>query len=98
MVPDKCDGNLERYLSMNNTMILNSFIKKKRKKIQLLLLRKFVTVDEIIIWVKTFKKYGLNNIHIWSTVWVSNSGKVDYSFLVAKFVKHCYFQAMFPQI
>ena len=84
---------------MNNTIILNSFIKKKRKKIQLLLLRKFVTtVDEIIRWVKTFKKYGLNNVHIWSTVWVSNSGKVEYSFLVAKFLKHCYFQAMFAQI
>ena len=84
---------------MNNSMILNSFVKKKRKKIQLLLLRKFVTtVDEIIRWVKTFKKYGLNDVHIWSTVWVSNSGKVEYSFFVAKFLKHCYFQAMFAQI
>ena len=80
---------------MNNTMISNSFIKKRKK---LLLLRKFVTVDEFIRWVKTFKKYGLNNAHIWSTVWVSNSGKVEYSFLVAKFLKHCYFQAMFAQI
>ena len=36
---------------MNNTMLLNSFI-KKRKKIQLLLLSKFVTVckNEIIRW------------------------------------------------
>ena len=81
---------------MNNTMILNSFIKKREKKI--LSLRKFVTADEFIRWVKTFKKYGLNNVHIWSTVWVSNSGKVEYSFLVAKFLKHCYFQAMFAQI
>ena len=37
--------------------------------------------------MKTFKKYGLNNVHIWSTVWVSNSGKVEYSFLVAKISK-----------
>ena len=36
----------------------------------------------------TFKKYGLNNV---------NSGKVEYSFLVAKFLKHCYFQAMFTR-
>ena len=80
---------------MNNTMISNWFL-KKREKIQLLLLRKFVTtVDEIIRWVKTFKKYGVNNVHILSTVWVSNSGKVEYNFLVAKFLKHCYFQAMF---
>ena len=61
---------------MNNTMILNSFIKKREKKIQLLLIRKFVTADEFIRWEKTFKKYGLNNVHIWSAVWVSNSGKV----------------------
>ena len=77
---------------MNNTMILNSFIKKREKK--LLLLRKFVAADEFIRWVKTLKKYGLNNVHIWA----SNSGKVEYSFLVAKFLKHCYFQAMFAQI
>ena len=39
---------------MNNTMILNSFIKKKEKKMQLILLSKFVTVGkkEIIRWVK----------------------------------------------
>ena len=68
---------------MNNTMILNSFIKKREKKI--LLLRKFVTANEFIRWVKTFKKYGLNNVHIWSTVWVSNSGKVDTVFLLQNF-------------
>ena len=78
------------------------FYKKKEKKIQLLLLSKFVTVgkNEIIRWVDdgiivdtTFKKYGLNNVQIWSTGWVSNSGKVENSFLVPKFLKHCYFQA-----
>ena len=30
----------------------------------------------------TFKKYGLNNVQICSTGWVSNSGKVEYSFQV----------------
>ena len=29
-----------------------------------------------IIVDTTFKKYGLNNIQMWSTEWVSNSGKV----------------------
>ena len=48
-------------------------------------------MGEIIIDT-TFKKYGLNNVQIWSTDWVSNR------FLVAKFLKHCYFQAMFAQI
>ena len=39
---------------MNNTMILNSFIKKGEQKIQLLSLSKFTTVgkDEIIRWVE----------------------------------------------
>ena len=39
---------------MNNTMILNSFIKKIEKKI--LLLRKFVTADEFIRWVKNIQE------------------------------------------
>ena len=38
------------------------------------------------------------NVQIWSTDWGSNSGNLEYSFLVAKFLKHCYFQAMFAQI
>ena len=48
-----------------------------------------------IIVDTTFKKDGLNNVHIWSIVWVSNSGKVEYSFLVPKFLQHCYFQAKY---
>ena len=51
----KCDGNLEiQSEEMHNTMIFNSFYKKEEKKIQLLLLSKFVTVgkNEIIRWVK----------------------------------------------
>ena len=71
---------------------------------QLLLLSKVVTVgkNEIIRWVDdgiivdtTFKKDGLNNVQSWSIVWVSNSGKVEYSFLVANLLKHCYFQAKY---
>ena len=62
------------------------FYEKKSEKIQLLLLNKFVTVgkneiirygvDDKIIVDTTFKKYGLNNVQIWSTDWVSNSEKV----------------------
>ena len=48
-----------------------------------------------IIVDTTFKKHGLNNVQIWSTDWISNSGKVEHSFLVAKFLKHCYFQAKY---
>ena len=42
-------------------------------------------MGEIIVDT-TFKKYGFeNNIKIWSTDWLSNSGKeVEYSFPVAK--------------
>ena len=54
-------------------------------------------MGEIIVDT-SFKKYGLNNVQIWSTDWVSNSGKVEYSFLGAKFLQHCYFPAMFAQI
>ena len=52
-----------------------------------------------IIVDTTFKKYGFkHNIQSGSADWVTNSGKVEYHFLVAKFVKHGYFQAMFAQI
>ena len=81
---------------MNNMMILNAFIKKREINSMTFAYQIFHSryTNEIIRWLKqlldtTFTKYGL--IHIWSTVWVSNSGKVEYSFLFAKVLKHFYF-------
>ena len=71
---------------------------------QLLLLAYLSQRVKQIYWegeiiVDIFKKYGFeNNIQIWSTEWISNNGKVEYSSIVAKCLK-CYLQAnMFAQI
>ena len=68
------------------------FYKKRETKYNYFCLANFVTVgkNEIIRWVDDgiIVDTTLNNVQIWSTDWISNSGKVEYSFLVAKLLKH----------
>ena len=45
-------------------------------------MNKTMTLMGGVIVDTTFQIYGSNNVQIWSTDWVSNSGKVEYSFLV----------------